>query len=97
MADNVFVVKTKDKIKIRLTKTQWKHIAYRHPEMSDKLQEMRDTVLNPTARRRHSDEIVKFYKFLKAKKKYIMVAVKILNNEGFVVTAYQTLRIQKSE
>ena len=43
------------------------------------------------------DEVVKFYKFLKAKKKYIMVAVKILNNEGFVITAYQTLKVQKGE
>lgn len=54
-------------------------------------------IINPTARKKHSDVITKFYRFLKDKKRYIMVAVKILNHEGFVITAYQTLKIQKEE
>jgi len=97
MSDIIFTTKSKDNIEIRLTRAQWKHIAYRHPEMRGRLKDIKEAIINPTARRTHSKDIIKLYKFLKDKKKYIMVAVKTLNHEGFVITAYQTLRIQKEK
>jgi len=32
---------------------------------------------------------------IKSEDEYIMVAVKILNHEGFIITAYNTKKIQK--
>ena len=97
MPDIIFALTTKNGIEIRLTKTQWKHISYRHPEMAGRQADIKETILNPTAIRKHSKEITKFYKFLKDKKQYIMVAVKLLDHEGFVATAYLTLKIQKEK
>ena len=87
----IIEVKTKDGKLIRLPEKQWKHIRYRHPEIS--LDGIEDTIVNPTARIQYSDDITKFYKFIKREKKYVMVAVKILNGDGFVITAYKTKRI----
>ena len=93
--DIVFLVKSKDGKKIRLTNAQWKHIKFRHPEMANMFKDMEDAIRNPTAVRRHSESIIKFYKFIKNKKEYIMVAVRILNGYGFIVTSYFTVKIQK--
>ena len=93
----IFFVKSKDGKEIRLANAQWKHIKFRHSEMTNMLKDVEDTIRNPTTVRRHSESITKFYKFMKDKKKYIMVAVKILNGEGFVVTSYFTAKIQKEQ
>jgi len=95
MPDILFSVTAKDGREIRLTHTQWKHIAFRHPEMGSKPHEIKEALRNPTTMRKHSEHITKFYKSLKEEKKYIMVAVKILDHEGFVVTAYLTRKIQR--
>ena len=93
---NIFEVKTKDGKIIRLTERQWLHIKQRHPEMANRLNDIEDAIANPTARIQYSEEVTKFYKFIKdgkKYKKYIMAAVKILNGDGFVITAYKTRRI----
>ncbi len=61
--------------------------------MATKINEIENAIVNPTARIQYSDETTKFYKSIKDEKKYIMVAVKILNGDGFVITAYKTKRI----
>ncbi len=91
----IFVVKSRNGKEIRLTNAQWKHVSYRHPEMVNLLKDIEETIKNPTSIRKHSEAIMKFYKFIKNKKKYLMVAVKVLNGEGFVVTSYFTTKIQK--
>lgn len=90
---NIFEVKTKDGKLIRLTENQWFHIKHRHSEMSNRLYDIEDTIANPTVKVQHSDETTKFYKFIKEEKRYIMVAVKIFDGDGFVITAYKTRRI----
>ena len=75
---------------ISLTETQWKHIKFRHPEMSDKLDDIRETVERPSTIRKQSGNVIKCYKYLKPEKCYIMVAVKVLNGDGFILTSYLT-------
>lgn len=92
---DITVVKTKDSKTIFLRDRQWKHIKYRHPEMANRLIDIEETVRNPIKIIRHSDDTTKFYKFIKNEKKYMMVAVKLLNHKGFIVTAYLTKNIQR--
>ncbi len=61
--------------------------------MTTRIGDIEDTIATPTARIQHSGETTKFYKFIKDEKRYIMVAVKLLNGDGFVITAYKTKRI----
>ncbi len=90
---DIIIIKTKDRKEIALRDNQWKHIKHRHPEMSNRLNDIEDTIMRPTAVVRNS--VIKFYRFIKNEKKYIMVAVRILNGRGFIITAYLTNKIQR--
>ncbi len=93
MDEIIFLTVTRDGKHIRLTKTQWNHISYRHPEMTHNLDDIRKTVENPTTIKSQSENIKRLYYYLKEENKYIMVAIKILNGTGFVITSYKTKRI----
>lgn len=86
---------SKDGKLIRLTARQWKHIMKRHPEMARRIHDIEEAIRNPTKIVRFSDETTKFYRFIKQERRYIMAAVKILNGEGFVITAYLTKKIRR--
>ncbi len=93
MDDIVFTTTAKNWREIRLTKTQWKHITTRHPEMASMQKEIKLAIENPSTIKAFSDDVEKFYLYLKAENKYIMVAVKTLNGEGFIITAYKTKKV----
>ena len=61
----IFEVKTREGRVIRLTEKQWNHIKRRPTEMANRLSNIEDTIAKPTARIQHSDEVIKFYKFIK--------------------------------
>ncbi len=90
----IFTVKIRDNKIIRLTTKQWKNIVYRHPEISNKLSEMENTLTFPDYKKEENN-ITKYYKYIKEEDKYMMVACKLLNGDGFVITGYITRKIQK--
>ncbi len=93
--DVLFEVLTRDGRQIRLTQKQWLHISQRHPEMSGLIEEMQQALIYPTHVLHFSNETIKYYLFLKNKRSYVMVAIKVLSdNEGFIMTSYLTSKIQ---
>mgnify|MGYP001578098217 CR=1 FL=1 len=91
--DDIFEVIDKSRRKIRLTEKQWKHILKRHPDMINYLEEIKNTLINPLKITDYSEdeEVRYYYKYIKYKDgpyKYLLVSVKYLNGDGFVVTAY---------
>ena len=90
----IFTVKTRNSKVIRLTSEQWKHISYRHPEMSNKIYEIEKALEYPEYKKETENE-TKYYKYIKEESKYLRVAFIILNGEGFVITSYMTKKIQK--
>ncbi len=87
-------VKTKDNKTIRLLLNQWKHIIYRHPEMSNKINEIESALVYSDYKKEFINRI-NYYKYLKKEKKYIMVAVRVFNGEGIIITTYLTNKIKK--
>ena len=86
----VFEIIDKTGRKIRLTQERWSHITQEHPEVVS-LEEVKDTLTSPLKIKssKYSPEDVNYYyRFDKDKKKYLMVAVKYLNGDGFVITVY---------
>lgn len=83
--------------KIRTTKTYWKNIReVKHTELKFGIPEVKKTLKNPDeVRKSVTDATILLY--TKRIKKYdiLIVAVKILNGEGFLVTAYQTKEYKK--
>ena len=88
----IFEVKDKTGRKIRLTKKQWTHINKKHPAIANYLDEIKETIENPDAVIESEEENVylyyKYYKRLKSPYNYILVIVKYLNGEGYVMSAY---------
>ncbi|MEK6844387.1 MAG: hypothetical protein AABX83_03075 [Nanoarchaeota archaeon] len=90
--ENIFEITDKTGRKIRLTKEQWSKIRKKHPEVEHE-DLVKETIEKPTKVTYHSfDETMhKFYRYYKNRpypEKFLMVLVKYLNGNGFVVTSY---------
>ena len=95
--DIIFETIDKTGRKIHLSKERYKHIQ-KHPLMDDSLENIKSTINNPgTIRCNEEDEKVSyFYKEFKERdpfERYLMVAVKYLNGEGFIITSFYTNKI----
>ena len=90
--ENVFEVNDKSRRKIRLTKKQWKHVLSKRSYMSHYLDEINNILKNPlkiVAREfGNISDYYGYFKNIKEKSKYLKIAVKYLNGDGFVITAY---------
>lgn len=95
--DILFEVKEVLGRKIRTTKTYWEQIKnIKHRELRYGTKEVKGVLRSPDeVRKSVTDETI----FLYAKKIYrydiLMVAVKVLNGDGFLVTVYQTKEYKK--
>lgn len=78
--------------KIRTTKNYWEKIKQvKHRELKYGISEVKKVIAQPDEVRRSVTDATIFL-YAKKVEKYdiLLVAVKILNDEGFIVTAYQT-------
>ena len=88
----IFEITDKTQRKIRLTKKQYSHINKKHPAVANYIEEIKETLQKPDAiTKSEIDENVRFYykyyKHLISPHKYILIIVKYLNGEGFIITA----------
>jgi hypothetical protein len=84
---------------IYLTKERWEHIIYYHPGLSDQIEEIKKILKFPLVITESDDDpnvryYYRYYKNLKSAPKYILVAVKYLNGNGFIITSYYTNKIK---
>ena len=95
--EKVFETKDKKGRMIYLPKERWKHIIREHPLLTNKVEEIEKTIINPSFIKQSSyDENVKFcYTYDKKKEQYLLVAVKYLNSEGFIITSFYVKNIKK--
>lgn len=85
---NIFVILDRQGRQIRLTAERWKHIATRHPELSNKIEEIKQTITTPSfqVQDRADKQLYYHHSFMKTENMYLVIAVKYLNGEGFVIT-----------
>src|SRR3989344_7163815 len=93
----IFQIKDRNGKLIHLSKERYKHIL-RHPHMHEQLENIKLTIQKPTTIRCYEeDEKVMFYyrefKNNQPEEKYLLVSVKYLNGEGFVITSFFTDKI----
>lgn len=91
----IFEIKDKSGRKIHLSKERWKHIITKHPNMVDKLEGIKQTLIKPILVVPHKfDETMRnYYIYYKRQKNYLLVSVKYLNNKGYVATSFITRKI----
>jgi len=90
------------KRRIRLTDERQEHIESDHPEMSDQIAKVRETLLNPDIiiRSKTDPEAELFYRHYNTTpvtKKYLCVVVKSIIEDLFIITAYFTDSIKRGE
>ncbi|HLC56454.1 MAG TPA: PBECR2 nuclease fold domain-containing protein [Candidatus Nanoarchaeia archaeon] len=92
---NIFALKDKTGRMIILSMERWKHIL-KHPEMSDKLEEIKECLINPDVviESRTDKNVRIYYRYNKNIKEYLLVSVKYLNGKGFIITSFYTDKIK---
>ena len=87
----IFEIIDKRGKKVRLTQKQWSHITSAHAEMTNYLEEIRQTLEEPLKITfQEKGNLMRYYSYQKHRKhpeKYLRAIVKYLNGEGFIVTA----------
>lgn len=95
----VFEVSCKLERKIRLTEIQWVHIKAKHPEISSDVLKIMETLQKPDYILYSSEDdnyqYYKFYQQTPVTQKHMLVVVKILNGDGFIITAFFVRRVKK--
>mgnify|MGYP001582111572 CR=1 FL=1 len=93
----IFEIKDKSGRKIHLSNERWKHIVTEHSKLANKIENIKDTISSPLIIGKSKyDENVRYYqKYYKKLSKYLLVSVKYLNGEGFVITAFYTAKPEK--
>ncbi len=83
--------------KIRTTKDYWQKIkTLKHRELKYDTPEVKKALTNPDeVRRSVTDSTILLYAQTQANYDILIVAVKVLNGDGFLVTVYQTKEFKK--
>lgn len=97
MENYIFEVVDKSGRRIRLTRERWAHITTSHPDMADKIEEIKLTLIKPTiiVPNKYDDNKRNYYRYQKRTKDYILVIVRYLNNEGYIASAFYTSKLVK--
>ena len=79
---------------IYLTLERLKHIQ-KHPHMHDPIENIKETIRNPTTIRceNNINYFYKEFKHMNSSEKYLMVSVKYLNGNGFIITSFFTNKL----
>jgi len=90
---DVFAIADKHGRRIRLSHRAWAHISKRHPVMTSHLEEIKETLKKPDALRRSGvdPDVWHYYRYQKSRPspaRYLLVLVKYLKNDGFIISAY---------
>ena len=96
-----WVVEDKFGRRIRMTEERWHHILS-HSEMMGQEEKIKETIGEPELlmRSKHDSRVELYYRFYvqtPATEKYLLVAVKVTDEEGFVITSFFTDKIKKGE
>ncbi len=97
MENIIFEITDKSGRQIYLTKERWGHIQ-KHPEMSNQVENIKNTLKRPLTIRKfeYDAEVRYYYSYFKNRDgaKYLLVLVKYLNGNGFIISAYYTTKIE---
>lgn len=93
--DNVFENQDKNGKKISLTFSRYTHIIARHPEIGNAFEELKKAIRFPDIIEQSLFDEKVFYHYLHCKRfkkygKFLRVAIKYLNGDGFIITGYFT-------
>lgn len=86
----IFEIVDRSGRKIRLTAERWEHIVDRHSELASRIEEIRQTIIAPSFQVKDNTDrnICYNHTYIKEEGFYLIVTVKYLNGDGFIITAF---------
>lgn len=95
----LFEVIDKTGRKIHLSSERWAHITIKHPDLCNKLEDIKNTLMNPSfiIPQKYDPKMKNYYFYYKFQDCYLLVSVKYLNGNGFVATAFFTRKVVKRQ
>ncbi len=94
----VFEVVSKMGKKIRLTEVQWAHTSSKHPELENQIDNMITTLQEPDyvyhSTKEENFHYLKLFEQTPVTEKYLLLIIKHLNDEGFVITGFFVSKIR---
>ena len=94
----VFEIRSRLDVEVRLGEAQWLHIRSRHEEMESQQEKMILTLEDPSVvYYSPRDEVYYYYRHFEetpVTEKYLLLVVKHLNSEGFIITSFFVSRIR---
>ena len=98
---NIFNIVSNLDRKIKLTEVQWKHIKSRHKELVGQTNKMIETLNDPdTVFYSNKDDVHHYCKLFQktpVSKKYLLVIVKHINGEGFIITTFFVSKLRRKD
>ncbi len=94
----LFEVMTPLNFSVRTTPEYWQRILEKHPELSDRLEDVKTALESPSEIRRSQQarDIFLFYSFERLER-WVVAVAKQLNDDGFLITAYRTDAVKEGE
>ncbi len=88
----MLIVRSRNRVPVRLTDERWQHIVQRHPEVAEQMSRVLETVEEPELIQQGDfGELlaVRFYTETPLTSKHLVVAYRELSpDDGFILTAY---------
>lgn len=91
------IVVSKNGVHIRLTNERWIHITEAHSEMAGYYYEVLEVLCNPEAIYLGSSEELIATKEIELGKNLVVVYKEVTEEDGFVITAFLTIKIKQFE
>ncbi len=91
------IVQSKNGVPIRLTHERWFHITEEHSEIAGYFYEVLETIVNPDSIYKGNSEELLAVTEVESGKYLVVVYKEIDSNDGFIITAFLTRRIQQIE
>jgi len=93
----LFDIQTPLGFSVRTTKRYWEKVVTKHPDLTERIEDVKKALQAPTAIRRSSQDNTTFLFYLKEQKHWLVAVVKRLDGDGFLVTSYRTDTIKEGE
>ncbi len=93
----LFEVRTPLGFTIRTTPAYWSRVLVKHPDLRNRLEDVKRTLSQPDEIRRSSRDpnVLLFYR--SGKQHWLVAVGRRTNGDGFLVTAYQTNAVKEGE
>jgi hypothetical protein len=97
VTEPLFEVDTHLRIKVRTTPPYWQLLQQKHPEISGKLEELKQTLVDPESIHQSKQDKAAYLFYRPYNGYWLCAIVKKLNGEGFVITYYLTDKIKEGD